>query len=427
MYMPSSATSMTGKMLFLIHWKLDFQAIVAVLCLCGSPALVLVYLFYHQSVVTSVTTLCKTGLSLFVSYWFGFLPPADLKQPLKNKKLLVFSVLAARISVENRSFISIMPKVSIIIPIYKAKERLDACLTSCLRQSMEQWEAICVDDGSPDGSGEIIDSFAAKDARFVVIHQENAGVSAARNKGLSVARGNYVTMLDADDELTPDALEKMVQAMEAAPEIDMVAAGYVLLTKSQEIHYPPLVLQCAKRGIHPITSELICSMDGHSCIKLYRLSILLQNGVRYDSRYRMGEDHHFLLRYMFYCKQIHIIDAEVYRYIENQTNSLSLAYNKGTTDISVYKSYAKLMPDVARQIPIDFSTEKRRMWMHALFEKNTHLVTSPLRISMRMGMHRFIPMLGTVIASVGYLFFRTPISCSMSSLWKDMKRTVFSR
>lgn len=319
-----------------------------------------------------------------------------------------------------------MPQVSIIIPIYKAQERLEACLTSCLHQSMEDWEAVCVDDGSPDGSGEIADAFAAKDSRFVVIHQKNSGVSAARNHGLAAARGNYITMLDSDDELAPDALEKMVQAMESDPEVDMVATGYVLQENEKVIHYAPLVLQCPKRGVHPLSSELICAMDGHSWAKLYRRSILAENKVQYDNRYRMGEDHHFLLRYMFYCRRVHMIDSEVYRYII-QSGSLSTDYNLGTTDISVYKSYAHLLPDVAKQIPAGFDREKRKMWMSALFEKNTHLVTSPLFIARRMGLRRFIPMVGTVLASVGYLFFRTPITCSVSSIWKDAKRTLRSR
>lgn len=319
-----------------------------------------------------------------------------------------------------------MPKVSIIIPIYKAQERLEACLTSCLQQSMEDWEAVCVDDGSPDRSGEIADAFAAKDSRFVVIHQKNGGVSAARNHGLAAARGSYITMLDSDDELAPDALEQMVQAMEAEPEVDMVATGYILIDNGNETYFPPLVLRCTKRGIQPISSEIICAMDGHSCAKLYRRSILEKSRVRYDNRYRMGEDHHFLLRYMFHCRSVHVIEQGVYLYVV-QGSSLSTDYNKGTTDFSVYKNYASFLTDVAKQLPKDFGPEKRKMWMSALFEKNTHIVTSPLRIAWRMGLRCFIPMVGTVLASVGYLFFRTPITCSVSSIWKDAKRTLRSR
>ncbi len=91
------------------------------------------------------------------------------------------------------------PFFSIIIPVYDVAPYLRECLDSVMTQSFDDWEAICVDDGSTDGSGDILDEYAAKDKRFHIIHQPNAGVSAARNTALNTAKGKWVCFLDADD------------------------------------------------------------------------------------------------------------------------------------------------------------------------------------------------------------------------------------
>lgn len=96
---------------------------------------------------------------------------------------------------------------SIIIPVYNVAPYLRECLDSVLAQTFTDWEAICIDDGSTDGSGAILDEYAAKDKRFRVIHQKNAGVGAARNLGIDTAGGEYVTFLDGDDAYDRSWLE----------------------------------------------------------------------------------------------------------------------------------------------------------------------------------------------------------------------------
>lgn len=93
------------------------------------------------------------------------------------------------------------PKLSIIVPIYKVEPYLRVCLDSILRQKFIDFELILVDDGSPDNCGKICDEYALSDSRIIVIHKENGGVSIARNTGLEIARGEYITFVDPDDEL----------------------------------------------------------------------------------------------------------------------------------------------------------------------------------------------------------------------------------
>ena len=102
-----------------------------------------------------------------------------------------------------------MPTFSIIIPVYNVAPYLRECLDSVLAQTFGDWEAICVDDGSTDGSGAILDEYAAKDPRFRVIHQPNSGVSVARNAALDVARGEWIGFLDGDDVWSLNWLEKI--------------------------------------------------------------------------------------------------------------------------------------------------------------------------------------------------------------------------
>ena len=99
------------------------------------------------------------------------------------------------------------PAISVIIPVYKVERWLPRCLDSLLAQTCSDWEAICVDDGSPDGSGALLDAYAAKDARFRVIHKANEGVSVARNVALEQARGEFLLFVDSDDFIHPQLME----------------------------------------------------------------------------------------------------------------------------------------------------------------------------------------------------------------------------
>ena len=97
-----------------------------------------------------------------------------------------------------------MPKISIIVPVYKTEKYLHRCLDSIVAQTYTDWECILVDDGSPDNSGMICDEYAEMDSRFRVFHQENKGVSAARNKGLDEANGEWIGFVDSDDWISQD-------------------------------------------------------------------------------------------------------------------------------------------------------------------------------------------------------------------------------
>lgn len=106
--------------------------------------------------------------------------------------------------------------VSIIVPIYNVEQYIPKCIESILAQTYRDFELILVDDGSPDNCGKICDEYAKQDSRVHVIHQENKGVSAARNAGISLAKGEYIMLVDSDDFITENMLEKCMTVLQKA-------------------------------------------------------------------------------------------------------------------------------------------------------------------------------------------------------------------
>lgn len=114
--------------------------------------------------------------------------------------------------------------VSIIVPVYNREDYLCECVDSVLAQTFSDWELVIVDDGSTDSSGEIADRYAASDSRIKVCHTQNGGLSCARNKGIDISAGEYISFLDADDALHPQALQIMTEVLEHSS-ADIFTAG----------------------------------------------------------------------------------------------------------------------------------------------------------------------------------------------------------
>ena len=133
------------------------------------------------------------------------------------------------------------PKISIIIPMYGVEKYLRRCLDSVLNQTFKDWTAICVDDGSPDKSGEIAEEYAARDKRFIVVHKENGGLSDARNAGMPYAKGEYIMYLDSDDFIHPQTME-LAYAMAVRDDSDIVSFTYDRFYRPQLMVYHKLGL-----------------------------------------------------------------------------------------------------------------------------------------------------------------------------------------
>ena len=123
--------------------------------------------------------------------------------------------------------------ISIIVPAYKVELFLEQCIESILAQTCQDIEVLLVDDGSPDQCGVICDSWATRDQRIRVIHQDNAGVAAARNAALNLAKGEYVGFVDPDDWIAPGMYGKMLECIEKY-NADIVVCGYTYCSEAGE-------------------------------------------------------------------------------------------------------------------------------------------------------------------------------------------------
>lgn len=179
-----------------------------------------------------------------------------------------------------------MSKVTILIPVYNAEPFLRKCLDSLLAQSYQNWQAVCVDDASTDGSLFILNEYANEDHRFVVIHSaENKGLAKTRNTALTYADGDYICMLDADDWFSDDALSKAVAVLDACPQTDCVLFRFVLVYPDGRQEDFPMVPFDKKSGAEVLRLSLDWDVHG-----IYMVRGQIQHDYPYDDTCRVYSD-----------------------------------------------------------------------------------------------------------------------------------------
>lgn len=220
------------------------------------------------------------------------------------------------------------PKVSIVMPVYNGEDFLGECLASVRAQTLKDFELICVNDGSTDGSRDIIERAAAEDGRVRVVNQENAGVSAARNRGLNDARGVYVLFFDDDDLMEPHMLESLVARMEETEADICVTSGYKLDMRSNEksvvksflrMDYVPNDYAFTPKDLG---KYLLNFASFHICNKMYRIEFIRQNDIAFSSR-RVAEDALFYVEALLSADRISVVDDQLFTYRKYTGNSVS--------------------------------------------------------------------------------------------------------
>ena len=209
-------------------------------------------------------------------------------------------------------------RFSIVIPVYNVAPYLRECLESVCQQAVNDFECLCVDDGSSDGSGKILDDNAADDPRFRVIHQENIGVSAARNAALDRVEGEWVVFLDADDVLAPCALSHISAAIQKSPFADVIA----FKTRRFKDGEAPTLSDGADLTVFGNLIDSRREFDAKNALcdfwgKAYRRSVI--GNVRFKP-YVVGEDQLFMLEVMLASSWTQEITSVLYGYRQRATS-----------------------------------------------------------------------------------------------------------
>lgn len=219
------------------------------------------------------------------------------------------------------------PNISVIIPVFNAGEFLDECLSSLLKQTFKDFEAILVNDGSTDNSLDIMRKRAKKDARIKIIDQRNTGVSHARNTGLSVAKGEYIIFMDADDYLMHNqVLENIHSTGIKGHDVIM----YNITYEGKRVTYPlEAGVYKTENNLDKFLFNMIKEEHLNSpCNKLYRKEILDKHKIRFDKNIKIGEDLLFNIEYFKRCNSVYYLNDNFYFYRTSNTLSVTSTYKK---------------------------------------------------------------------------------------------------
>ncbi len=241
----------------------------------------------------------------------------------ENFSQRIFDNVNTRINEERKNkepieIITTMPKVSIIIPAYNVEKYLSTCLESLIAQTYEDFEAIVIDDGSTDYTPQICEQYIFRDGRIKVVRQENAGVSVARNKGLELAQGEYITFIDADDWVEKDYLSTIVHTQ---PECDLLFFGNTHHHRDGSSHsYSPgerIAFEQLDREellLTMIHNDCWFEFFGYTWNKRFKNSIIRKYNISFTPGLSLREDELFTDRYARFIKSVASTDKCIYNY-----------------------------------------------------------------------------------------------------------------
>ncbi len=244
--------------------------------------------------------------------------------------------------------------ISIIVPVYKTEAWLEKCVRSVLGQTDGDWELILVDDGSPDGAGALCDLLASEDARIRVIHQENAGVSAARNRGLDEACGAFAVFLDSDDWVDAAYLEYL-HALQKESGAELIVCGYALEdgegrkeAPSKPLAETILAPEDFLAGALREENAIILSV----CLGMFSVKVL--DGLRFNTAFAYGEDSLFLAEALTRINMVRYEPVPLYHYLVSREGNTytELSLTKQESRIRSMEAIAALWKKGEKAYPV---------------------------------------------------------------------------
>ena len=211
--------------------------------------------------------------------------------------------------------------ISIIVPVYNVELYLDTCISSLIDQSYKNIEIILIDDGSTDGSAVICDYYAKLDHRVIVVHQNNSGVSMARNKGIEISSGEFLMFVDSDDYIHPKICEILLNTIKR-DKSDIVFSRYLKTSRIDEKFNEEQVVSSEHLSIKDSLNKIIDLNypEGVNAVaKLYKAPIVKKHGFKQG--YPLGEDQEFIFSVILDCNTISFIDAILYFYVYRENSA----------------------------------------------------------------------------------------------------------
>jgi glycosyltransferase involved in cell wall biosynthesis len=213
-------------------------------------------------------------------------------------------------------------KLSIIIPVYRVEATLNRCIESVVTQDDADFELILVDDGSPDKCPQMCDDWAARDQRIKVIHKTNGGLSDARNAGIEIAQGDYLTFIDSDDYIAEHTFAPLMQTLADRPDIDILEYPIFVFYGSPKQHRLAFQEERVYDDMDDYWYKGQAYLHSYACNKIYRA------GLFQDVRYPVGilfEDMHTLPRLLKKAKTVMTTGQGLYYYCMNDSSITATA------------------------------------------------------------------------------------------------------
>lgn len=247
--------------------------------------------------------------------------------------------------------------ISVIIPVYKVERYLEQCLDSVLNQDYEQLEVILIDDGSPDASGAICDRYALQDSRVRVIHQKNGGGAAAKNTGLRVATGEYLSFVDSDDYLEPNVYSYMVNIM-TENQADVIRCGFRNVFRGREEINPYPAGRTVVEGKEFLRSYATDWTGGLLWNKLYRRELF--EGVFFEEGHKI-DDEYFTYQGIMNAGKVVCDDKIIYNYRKRASGVMASDESKRQLSVDRIdfmdkrrKKIAARFPELQRDFDVSF-------------------------------------------------------------------------